>query len=70
MLILFLLRGDSASPAFGDLKDYHLFFLRSRTSKTKLRDQWGAELKKEGDVWKVFTNFIIRGTNENGIKVR
>ncbi|XP_076802588.1 methylenetetrahydrofolate reductase (NADPH)-like [Clavelina lepadiformis] len=61
--------GDSASPAFGDLKDYHLFYLRSRTVKSKLRDQWGRELFSEQDVWKVFQNFITGHRNENGVKV-
>jgi len=63
-------RGDSASPAFGDLRDYHLFFLRSRTPKSKLRDQWGHELLSEEDVWRVFQNFIIGCKNEYGVKVR
>ena len=65
-----LCRGDSSSPAFGDLKDYHLFFLRSRTSKSKLLSQWGHELRSEEDVWKVFKNFITGASNNHGVKVR
>ncbi|XP_078490239.1 methylenetetrahydrofolate reductase (NADPH) [Ciona intestinalis] len=61
--------GDSASPAFGELKDYHLFFLRSRTAKDKLRSLWGKELTSEADVWKVFKHFITGAVNENGVKV-
>uniref|UniRef100_H2YN66 methylenetetrahydrofolate reductase (NADPH) n=1 Tax=Ciona savignyi TaxID=51511 RepID=H2YN66_CIOSA len=61
--------GDSASPAFGELRDYHLFFLRCRTSKDRLRAQWGKELTSETDVWKVFQNFITGAVNENGVKV-
>lgn len=61
--------GDSASPAFGNLKDYHLFYLRSRTTKENLRSQWGHELESEEDVWKVFTLFVSGEKNKAGSHV-
>nr|XP_039248684.1 methylenetetrahydrofolate reductase-like [Styela clava] len=62
--------GDSANPAFGDLKDYHLFYLRSRTPKEKLRQQWGEKLESESDVWKVFSQFLSGEKNEKGIPIK
>lgn len=39
--------GNSASPAFGELKDYYLFYLASRSPKDELLQMWGAELSSE-----------------------
>lgn len=52
--------GDSASPAFGDLNDYHLFQLyeSSDTHKKTLRKLWGEELTDVNDVKRVFVKFL------------
>lgn len=61
--------GNSASPAFGELKDYYLFYLQSRWRKDKLRAMWGEELAGEEDVFHVFQRFISNKKNKNGVKV-
>jgi len=61
--------GNSASPAFGDLKDYYLFYLTSKSPKADLLKMWGEELKSEQDVWDVFTNYLTGENNKKGIKV-
>lgn len=62
--------GNSSSPAFGDLKDYYLFYLASQTPKTELLDMWGQELQNEEDVWKVFHCYVAGENNpETGAKV-
>ena len=47
--------GNSASPAFGELKDYYLFYLASRTPMNEQKAMWGETLDSEQDVWDVFT---------------
>lgn len=61
--------GNSASPAFGDLKDYYLFYLASKSPKAELLKMWGAELKGEEDVWDVFTRYLTGEADESGEKV-
>lgn len=61
--------GDSQSPAFGELKDYYLFYLASKSPKAELLKMWGEELETEQDVWDVFTNYVTGENNKNGIKV-
>jgi len=61
--------GNSASPAFGDLKDYYLFYLASQTPKSQLLEMWGSELSDERDVWSVFTNYLTGELNAAGHKV-
>lgn len=61
--------GHSASPAFGELKDYYLFYLQSRWKPEKLRAMWGEELGCEEDVFHVFQCFITNKKNRNGVKV-
>ena len=58
--------GNSASPAFGELKDYYLFYLASQSPKTELLNMWGMELSSELDVWDVFVNYITRAKNKDG----
>eukprot|EP00095_Tigriopus_kingsejongensis_P011923 snap_masked-scaffold507_size152468-processed-gene-0.27 protein:Tk11923 transcript:snap_masked-scaffold507_size152468-processed-gene-0.27-mRNA-1 annotation:"hypothetical protein DAPPUDRAFT_301720" len=60
--------GNSASPAFGELKDYYLFYLASRTPKDELLSMWG-EVRDEADVWRVFTRYLSGEPNEAGIRV-
>uniref|UniRef100_A0A8C4Q542 Methylenetetrahydrofolate reductase (NAD(P)H) n=1 Tax=Eptatretus burgeri TaxID=7764 RepID=A0A8C4Q542_EPTBU len=61
--------GNCASPAFGELKDYYLFYLKGRASKEQLLMEWGPELTSEQDVWDVFTSYITGNPNRQGQKV-
>ena len=61
--------GKSDSPAFGELKDYYLFYLASQSPKLELLKMWGEELSCEQDVWDVFGNYIGQKLNKNGVKV-
>nr|XP_057906566.1 methylenetetrahydrofolate reductase isoform X1 [Doryrhamphus excisus] len=61
--------GNSSSPAFGELNDYYLFYLKSKSSKDALLQMWGEELKNEQSVYEVFTCYITAQTNINGHKV-
>lgn len=61
--------GNSSSPAFGELKDYYLFYLRSRWKAEKLRAMWGEELTNEEDVAHVFECYLTGEKNKNGVKV-
>ena len=58
-----------ASPAFGELKDYYLFYLASQTSKADALKMWGEELTCEEDVWKVFYCYLTGEPNSGGHKV-
>jgi len=58
--------GDSSSPAFGDLKDYHIFYLKSRWSKVKLMPMWGNEIRSEKDVWEIFCCYLTGEKNRHG----
>jgi len=62
--------GYSSSPAFGELTDYYLFYLKSRKPKEELLKMWGSDLKSEQDVWQVFYNYIMGEANANGVKVK
>lgn len=62
-------RGNSSSPAFGELNDYYLFYLKSKSSKDALLQMWGAELMNEKSVYEVFTCYITAQPNCNGHKV-
>uniref|UniRef100_A0A8C2L0T6 Methylenetetrahydrofolate reductase (NADPH) n=1 Tax=Cyprinus carpio TaxID=7962 RepID=A0A8C2L0T6_CYPCA len=61
--------GNSSSPAFGELTDYYLFYLKSKSPKEALLQMWGEELMNEESVYEVFTNYITSQTNRNGHKV-
>ncbi|XP_035989022.1 methylenetetrahydrofolate reductase isoform X2 [Fundulus heteroclitus] len=61
--------GNSSSPAFGELNDYYLFYLKSKSSKETLLQMWGEELKNEESVFEVFTCYIAAKPNRNGQKV-
>ncbi|RWS24532.1 hypothetical protein B4U80_09776 [Leptotrombidium deliense] len=62
--------GDSASPAFGELKDYYLFIGKNKSSVEQLRKMWGKELNSEEDIWNVFYCYLSQNANKNGIKVK
>lgn len=61
--------GDSAAASFGDLSDYHLFYLKNTTKKATLLKMWGEELTCVYDVYDVFACFISGEKNANGHKV-
>ncbi|KAG7332185.1 hypothetical protein KOW79_004019 [Hemibagrus wyckioides] len=61
--------GNSSSPAFGELTDYYLFYLKSKSPKEALLKMWGEELMNEQSVYEVFTNYITAQPNQNGQKV-
>ena len=61
--------GKSGSAAFGELKDYYLFYLKSRAPKDKLLEMWGKELTCEQDVFDVFHCYLTGKPNKDGVKV-
>ncbi|KFV44046.1 Methylenetetrahydrofolate reductase, partial [Tyto alba] len=61
--------GNSSSPAFGELKDYYLFYLKSKSPREELLKMWGEELTGEESVFEVFTCYITGEPNKNGHKV-
>ncbi|XP_005528360.1 methylenetetrahydrofolate reductase (NADPH) isoform X4 [Poecile atricapillus] len=61
--------GNSSSPAFGELKDYYLFYLKSKSPREELLKMWGEELTGEESVFEVFTCYITGEPNRNGYKV-
>ncbi|BFZ24002.1 hypothetical protein BsWGS_27041 [Bradybaena similaris] len=61
--------GDSRAASFNDIKTYHLFYLKSRSSKEELLEMWGEELTCEQDVWSVFVNYLTGEPNKHGVKV-
>lgn len=61
--------GNSSSPAFGELNDYYLFYLKSKSSKDALLQMWGEELHNERSVFEVFTSYITATPNRRGHKV-
>ncbi|XP_074704234.1 methylenetetrahydrofolate reductase (NADPH) isoform X2 [Strix aluco] len=60
--------GNSSSPAFGELKDYYLFYLKSKSPREELLKMWGEELTGEESVFEVFTCYITGEPNKNGHK--
>lgn len=61
--------GNSSSPAFGELKDYYLFYLKSKSPKEELLKMWGEELTSEESVFQVFAHYLSGEPNQNGYKV-
>ncbi|XP_032087921.1 methylenetetrahydrofolate reductase isoform X3 [Thamnophis elegans] len=61
--------GNSSSPAFGELKDYYLFYLKSKSPREELLKMWGEELTSEESVYEVFRCYIAGEANRNGHKV-
>ncbi|XP_072281908.1 methylenetetrahydrofolate reductase (NADPH) [Pyxicephalus adspersus] len=61
--------GNSSSPAFGELKDYYLFYLKSKSPRDQLLKMWGEELNSEESVYEVFTSYISGIPNKNGHRV-
>uniref|UniRef100_A0A673U5S3 Methylenetetrahydrofolate reductase n=1 Tax=Suricata suricatta TaxID=37032 RepID=A0A673U5S3_SURSU len=61
--------GNSSSPAFGELKDYYLFYLTSKSPREELLKMWGEELTSEESVFEVFACYLSGEPNQNGYKV-
>ena len=61
--------GNSSSPAFGELKDYYLFYLRSNAKPQQLKAMWMNMLTCEEDVFEVFECYISGKKNKNDVKV-
>ncbi|XP_006145377.1 methylenetetrahydrofolate reductase isoform X5 [Tupaia chinensis] len=61
--------GNSSSPAFGELKDYYLFYLKSKSPKEELLKMWGEELASEESVFEVFAHYLSGEPNQQGYKV-
>ncbi|TMS34454.1 hypothetical protein L596_002044 [Steinernema carpocapsae] len=61
--------GNSSSPAFNDLQDYYLFYLKGTPTDDHMLDMYGRQLNSVDDVRKVFVNFITQEENENRVKV-
>ncbi|XP_020829402.1 methylenetetrahydrofolate reductase (NADPH) isoform X2 [Phascolarctos cinereus] len=61
--------GNSSSPAFGELKDYYLFCLKSKSPREELLKMWGEELTSEESVFQVFTYYLSGEPNQSGHKV-
>lgn len=49
--------GNSASPAFGELNDYHLSYCHGE-AKLDRRQMWGEEPKTHDDIYNVFVDYI------------
>lgn len=64
-----LCRGHSSSPAFGELKDYYLFYLTSKAPREELLKMWGEELTSEESVFEVFVHYLSGEPNQSGCPV-
>lgn len=62
--------GDSSSPAFGELNDYHLFYLKCKAPKQEQLKMWGEELTCPEDVFEVFTCYLSGEANRYGTVVK
>jgi len=67
-LMKFPLCSNSSSPAFGELKDYYLFYLANKSPKDELLKMWG-DVECEEDVWGVFTRYLTGEADARGVKV-
>ncbi|XP_034358929.1 methylenetetrahydrofolate reductase (NADPH) isoform X1 [Arvicanthis niloticus] len=61
--------GNSSSPAFGELKDYYLFYLKSKSPREELLKMWGEELTSEESVFEVFEHYLSGEPNRYGYRV-
>ena len=61
--------GTAESPAFGELKDYYLFYLKCDGTKEDFLNMWGWCLDSEQDVWNVFDAYLSGVNNKYGVKV-
>ncbi|KAI3379720.1 hypothetical protein SNEBB_004374 [Seison nebaliae] len=63
--------GNSNAATFGELKDYHLFYLTSQLSncRDKRRKMWGENPCSEKDIRQIFAAYVNGLENSNGNKV-
>jgi len=50
--------GDSRSPAFGDLSDYHIFIHQPKYAKKDLKKLWGENPKTPEEIGSIFVSFL------------
>ena len=50
--------GDSRSPAFGELTDYHLFLHQKTLKPAECRALWGEEISNPSDCGRAFVKFL------------
>lgn len=61
--------GNSSAASFGELKDYHLFFLGNKRDHQDLKNMWGEKLDSVEDVCDVFVCYLTGQKNKQGFKV-
>ena len=61
--------GNSSNPAFGDLDDYHLFYMSKPVNKKKFLEMWGNEIKNIDDIKDIFISFVKGCPNRQGYMV-
>eukprot|EP00116_Pleurobrachia_bachei_P003408 sb/3463670/ len=61
--------GRADNPAFGDLDDYHLFYMSKPVNKPKTLEMWGEEVRDIDDVREIFMCFLEDTPNRHGAKV-
>ena len=61
--------GNSSNPAFGDLDDYHLFYMSKPVNKKKFLEIWGNEIKNIDDIKDIFISFVKGCPNRQGYMV-
>ena len=62
--------GSSSAASFGELKDYHLFFLGNKRDQQDLLNMWGSKLACVKDVFEVFVCYLTGKKNKQGYKVK
>jgi len=50
--------GNSQSPAFGELTDYHIFLHQKKVNPQVYKELWGESLQNDNDISKVFIDFL------------
>ena len=61
--------GNSSNPAFGELDDYHLFYMSKPINMTKFLEMWGYEIRNIDDIRDVFLSFLEGNPNRQGYNV-
>jgi len=61
--------GNSDNPAFGDLDDYHLFYMAKPVNMPKMKEMYGKEIRDIDDIKEVFMCFLQNTDNRHGVKV-
>uniref|UniRef100_A0A7E4VGY0 methylenetetrahydrofolate reductase (NADPH) n=1 Tax=Panagrellus redivivus TaxID=6233 RepID=A0A7E4VGY0_PANRE len=61
--------GNSSSPAFNDLQEYYMFYLKGLPNKEAMLQMYSRELNGIEDVCRVFVKFLTQEPNEEGVKI-